>query len=138
MVMRRMILAYRSLHRAHQQLLNKYKALSERERSSLRPAIAALEEQMDEMARKISEEAGKRYPAYDRIADELGIRGNASAMEALAELVVYLDPTRGFRRAANLAGCLSQPAGKRRVTVELLEGRYRGLRPPLTEYRLSS
>ncbi len=112
LVMRRMILAYRSLHRAHQQLLNKYKAISERERSSLRPAIAALEEQMDEMAKNIADEAGRRYPAYDRIADELGIRGNACAMEALAELVVYLDPTRGFRRAANLAGLFKPARGK--------------------------
>jgi hypothetical protein len=51
LVMRRMILAYRSLMKTHQQLLNKFKALSEAERNVLRPAITAIEEQMDEMAR---------------------------------------------------------------------------------------
>jgi hypothetical protein len=46
-----MILAYRSLMKTHQQLINKYRALSEAERNVLRPAITAIEEQMDEMAR---------------------------------------------------------------------------------------
>jgi hypothetical protein len=36
LVSRRMILAYRSLLKTHQQLLNKYKALSEAEREVLR------------------------------------------------------------------------------------------------------
>jgi hypothetical protein len=39
LVMRRMILAYRSLLRSHQQLLNKYRALSEVEKVVLKPAI---------------------------------------------------------------------------------------------------
>jgi hypothetical protein len=39
LVLRRMILAYRSLLRSHQQLLNKYRALSEVEKVVLKPAI---------------------------------------------------------------------------------------------------
>jgi hypothetical protein len=49
-----MILAYRSLLKTHQQLLNKYKALSEAEREVLKPAISSIEKQMVEMAKKNS------------------------------------------------------------------------------------
>jgi hypothetical protein len=43
LVLRRMILAYRSLSKTHQQLLNKYRALSEAEREVLKPAISSIE-----------------------------------------------------------------------------------------------
>jgi hypothetical protein len=76
LVLRRMILAHRSLLKTHQQLLNKYKALSEAEREVLRQVIKSLEVQMEEVARMIVGEAGKRYQAYNRLVDELGIRGN--------------------------------------------------------------
>jgi hypothetical protein len=36
--------------------------------------------------------------------DELGVGGNFVAMEALAELITYLDPSRGFRKTRNLLG----------------------------------
>jgi hypothetical protein len=49
--MRRMILVYRSLMETHQQLLNKYRALSEAEREVLKPAISSIEKQMVEMAK---------------------------------------------------------------------------------------
>jgi hypothetical protein len=38
-----------------------------------------------------------------------------SAMEALAELVVYLDPTKGFRKTANLLGLFKSIHGKRKL-----------------------
>jgi hypothetical protein len=38
--------------KTHQQLLNKYKALSEAEREVLKPAISSMEKQMVEMAKK--------------------------------------------------------------------------------------
>jgi hypothetical protein len=62
-----MILAYRSLLKTHQQLLNKAKALSESERVMLKPAISSIEKQMLEMAGMIAEKAGKRYPAYSML-----------------------------------------------------------------------
>jgi hypothetical protein len=71
LVMRRMILAHRSLSKTHQQLLNKYKALSEAEKEVLRLVIKSLEVQMEEMARMIAEETGKRYPVYNRLVGEL-------------------------------------------------------------------
>jgi hypothetical protein len=74
LVMRRMILAHRILSKTHQQLLNKYKALSEAEREVLKPAISSIEKQMGEMAKKITEEAGKRYPAYNMLLEGAGDR----------------------------------------------------------------
>jgi hypothetical protein len=43
LVMRRMILAHRSLSKTHQQLMNKYRALSDVEREVLKPAISSIE-----------------------------------------------------------------------------------------------
>jgi len=45
LVMRRMILAYRSLMETYIRLVNKAKALSESERVTLRPAISSIEKQ---------------------------------------------------------------------------------------------
>jgi hypothetical protein len=91
LVMRRMILAHRSLSKTHQQLMNKYKALSEAEREVLKPAISSIEKQMEEMAGMIAEEAGKRYPAYNVILEGLGINDGLAGREALAELLTYAD-----------------------------------------------
>jgi len=101
LVMRRMILAYRSLLKTRQQLVNKAKALSERERVMLKPAISSIEKQMLEMARQIAEEAGKRYPAYNRLVEALGV-SDPSALEALAE--VLLPEWRSWRRIRNYFG----------------------------------
>jgi hypothetical protein len=115
LVMRRTILAYRSLLKTHLQLINKYKALSEVERNILRPAINSLEEQMDTLARQITVEAGRRYSAYNRLVDELGIGGNISAMEALAELIVYLEPSKGWRKTRNLVGLFKPIRGRKKI-----------------------
>ena len=115
LVMRRMILAYRSLMRTHQQLTNKFKALSEAERNVLRPAITIIEEQMDEMSRQIAIEASRRYPAYNRLVDELGIGGRIDAMEALAELIVYLEPSKGWRKTRNLVGLFKPIRGRKKI-----------------------
>ncbi|MDT7878663.1 MAG: hypothetical protein RQ862_08930 [Candidatus Caldarchaeales archaeon] len=45
--------------------------------------------------------------------DELGVGGNFVAMEALAELITYLDPSKGFRKTSNLLG-LFKPIRERR------------------------
>jgi transposase len=60
-------------------------------------------EQMDAMEEEIAEEAGKRYPSYNIIVDELDIRGNAKAMEALAEVFVYTH-WRSWRMIRNYFG----------------------------------
>ena len=103
LVMRRMILAYRSLMKTYIQLVNKAKALSERERITLKPAISSIERQMLEMVRMIVGEAGKRYQAYDRLVGLLGIDGNPSVLEALAEGLV-LPEWASWRRTKNYFG----------------------------------
>jgi hypothetical protein len=59
LVLRRMILAYRSLLKTHQQLANKAKSLSESERITLKPVISSIEKQLGEMAGMIAEGLGK-------------------------------------------------------------------------------
>jgi hypothetical protein len=101
LVMRRMILAHRSLMKTHQQLMNKYKALSEVERVMLKPATSSIEKQLGEMARMIAVEAGKRYPTYNVLVEALGV-SDPSALEALAE--VLLPEWRSWRRIRNFFG----------------------------------
>jgi hypothetical protein len=101
LVMRRMILAHRILSKTHQQLLNKYRVLSDAEREVLKPAISSIEKQLVEMARMIAVEAGKRYPAYNRLVEALGV-SDSSALEALAE--VLLPEWRSWRRIRNFFG----------------------------------
>jgi hypothetical protein len=103
LVMRRMILAYRSLMKTYIQLVNKAKALSESERVTLKPAISSIEKQMMEMARQIAEEAGRRYPSYGRLVEVLGIGGRSSALEALAEVFTYAEWS-SWRRVRNYFG----------------------------------
>jgi hypothetical protein len=115
LIMRRLISLHRSLIKTHQQLENKRKAASEDKGNILKPAIKVLEEQMNEMAKKIAEEASRRYPTYNKLVEELGIDGNTTAMEALAELVVYLDPTKGFRKTVNLLGLFKPVRGRKKI-----------------------
>jgi hypothetical protein len=101
--------------KTHQQLENKRKAVSEDERNILKTAIKALEEQRDEMAKQIAEEAGRRYPAYKRLVEELGIDGNTTAMEALAELMPYLEYPMGYIKLCNLLGLFKPIRGKKKI-----------------------
>jgi hypothetical protein len=115
LVLRRMILAYRSLLKTHQQLVNKAKSLSESERITLKPVISSIEKQLGEMAGMIAEEAGKSYPAYNRLVGEMDICGNIKAQEALAELIAYLDPFKGFRKTSNILGLFKPIRGGRKI-----------------------
>jgi hypothetical protein len=67
---------------------------------------------MEEMARMIAEEAGKRYPAYNRLVDGLGIRGN---IKALAELIPYLGQPMGLRKMINLLGLFRPVRGRKKI-----------------------
>ncbi len=100
LIMRRMIAAFRSLLKTHQRLLNMSKAVSEMERRILREEIRFNEERMRKLAEIIAEEAERRYPYYKTIADILGITGDNHVMarEALAELLTYVDFSRGFMK----------------------------------------
>jgi len=89
--------------------------LSEAEKEALKPVISSIEKQMGTLARMIALEAGKSYPAYNRLVDELGIRGNIKALEALAELITYIDPSKGFRKTRNLLGLFKPIRGGRKM-----------------------
>jgi hypothetical protein len=98
-----MILAYRSLLKTHQQLVSKAKSLSESGRITLKPVIPSIEKQLGEMAGMIVGEAGKMYPVYNRLVELLGIDGNPSVLEALAEVLV-LPEWASWRRTKNYFG----------------------------------
>jgi hypothetical protein len=70
----------------------------------MKPAIKALENQMDEIAKKIAEEAGRRYQAYNKLVEVLGIDGSLQAMEALAELMTYMDTNHSWTKIRNYLG----------------------------------
>jgi hypothetical protein len=99
LIMRRLFSAYRGMLRMHQRLLNIGKATE----IGFKQTIKSLEEEMDKMASKIAEEAGRRYPAYNKVVEVLGIRGNPSALAALAELLIYPE-WRSWRRTRNYFG----------------------------------
>jgi hypothetical protein len=115
LIMRRLVSAYRSLLKTHQQLENKRKAVSEDERNILKTAIKSLEEQMIVMASKIVQEAGRRYPAYNKMVGELEIGNNVSAMEALAELIPYLEYPMGYIKFCNLLGLFKPIRGRKKI-----------------------
>jgi hypothetical protein len=60
-------------------------------------------------------EAGRRYPAYNRLVDGLGICGNVKAEEALAELMPYIDQPMGLRKMINLLGLFKPIHGKKKI-----------------------
>jgi len=143
LVMRRMVVTYRSLMGTYQQFMNKYRAVSEEERRVLRPVVKALEQQMDELAKKIVDEAGKRYPAYNRLVEELKLHDSLTGREALAEIIVYIDPSKRFRKTANLVGLFKPVRGKKKIydgrlrqALQRLTASANGVRPDQLTARL--
>ncbi len=120
---RRLIVVYRTLLKTHQQLLNRHKALPDH---SLKPLIEIIERQMGEVAAKIAEEAGRRFQAYNKLVEELGIRDSPAAMEAVAELVAYIDfansPLRGLKK---LLGLYKPVRSRRKRHSRLYNGQLR-------------
>jgi hypothetical protein len=127
LIMRRLISAYRGMLRTHQRLLNIGKATE----TGFKSTIRSLEEELDVMAVRIADEAGRRYPAYNRLVDELEIIGNVKAMEALVELIVYLDPDKGFRKTSDYLGLYKPIRGRKKI----YDGRLRQALQRLTASR---
>jgi len=98
--------------------------LSEAEKVVLKPAISSIEKQLEEMAKKIDEEAGRRLPAYNVILEGLGINDGLAGREALAELLTYTDfvnsSLRGLKR---LLGLYKPIKSSRREYWRLYDGR---------------
>jgi hypothetical protein len=100
--------------------------LSEAEKGVLRPAISSIEKQMEEMARMIAEEAGKRYPAYNMLLKGLGIDGSLAGREALAELLTYADfVDSSLRGLKKLLGLYKPTSSSRTDYWKLYDGKLR-------------
>ncbi|MEM4375070.1 MAG: hypothetical protein QXI97_08790 [Nitrososphaerota archaeon] len=106
LIMRRLVSDYRGLLKSHQTLVNRMRASSGAGRELMKTAIKSLEEQMKAMANIIAEEAGKRIPAYNKVVEALEIDGenHLAAREALAELMTYVDFTKGVRKVKDFVG----------------------------------
>ena len=63
--------------------------MSDAERVVLKPAVSSMEKQLEEVARMIAGEAGKRYLAYNGLVEVLGVGGRSSALESLVEVFTY-------------------------------------------------
>ncbi|MEM4416745.1 MAG: hypothetical protein QXD32_01655, partial [Nitrososphaerota archaeon] len=75
-------------------------------RENLRNVLQATEMEKTRLARKIAEEAEKRYPTFKTLAEELGITGDNHVLtrRALAELMTYVDFNRSFTKVRNYVG----------------------------------
>ncbi|MEM4316422.1 MAG: hypothetical protein QXT66_08780 [Nitrososphaerota archaeon] len=106
LVLRRLVSGYRGLVKSHVSLMNRMKALSGVGREVLKDVVKSLEEQMEAMASMIVSEAGKRIPAYNDVVKALGIEGDGYllAREALAELMTYIDFSKGVRKVKDYLG----------------------------------
>jgi len=104
--MRRLISTYRSIERTKQQLENQLKAASPVAQESLRRLVRQAQMEKGMLAEVIVEEARRRYPYFDYIAEELGISGEGHLMarEALAELLTYVDFRKPFAKVRAYLG----------------------------------
>ncbi|MEM1953402.1 MAG: hypothetical protein QW299_08765, partial [Candidatus Caldarchaeum sp.] len=106
LVMRRLTTAYRSLLRIHASILNRAKALQDVEKMILMESAKAAEGSMRELASLIVAEAARRYPLFNKVAEELGITGDNHlfAREALAEIISYVERSTSYRRLREFFG----------------------------------
>ncbi|MEM4306652.1 MAG: hypothetical protein QXD61_11865 [Candidatus Caldarchaeum sp.] len=106
LVMRRLSTAFRSLLRMHANILNRAKALQDAEKMVLMKSAKVVEESMCELSLLIVAEAERRYPQFNKVVEELGITGDNHlfAREALAEVMMYVNMSRGYRRLTKFFG----------------------------------
>ncbi|GBC71582.1 hypothetical protein HRbin02_01367 [Candidatus Calditenuaceae archaeon HR02] len=95
-----MTAAYRALLMSRRRLESMSKALNQSDRIYLKNTIEQLDTDIDRLAERIVEEARKRYPQFDGMAESFGITGenDTKAQEALAELLTYVDFSKSFQR----------------------------------------
>jgi hypothetical protein len=104
LAMRQLISDYRRLERDKQRLENQSKDAFNKD--SFKRLIDHIEEEQKTVAIPIIEEAEKRLPLFRIIAEELGITGDnhVLAREALAEVLMYIDPRWSWRKTVNFFG----------------------------------
>ncbi|GBC70919.1 hypothetical protein HRbin02_00692 [Candidatus Calditenuaceae archaeon HR02] len=86
LIMRRKVSVFRCMDRINRRLGNQVRAASQTEQESLRRLLRQVEEEKEMLAKLVSEEAGKIYPIFKEIAEELGITGDNITMYWLGRL----------------------------------------------------
>ncbi|GBC71866.1 hypothetical protein HRbin02_01655 [Candidatus Calditenuaceae archaeon HR02] len=114
LVMRRVVSTFHSLQRTLQQYQNRVSAASEDEREDIQDLIRVTEVKIERLARRIIEEAGKRYPAYNTIIEALGISDNNHLMgrESLAELMIHLSRSTSYHGLRRFLGLFKARKGR--------------------------
>ncbi|MEM4494345.1 MAG: hypothetical protein QXE96_00905 [Candidatus Caldarchaeum sp.] len=106
LIMRQLLSSFRSVEKNKRRLENQLKAASQATKESLKRLVDHAEEEKLTIARQITEEAGRRYPAYNTLVEKLKISGenHLLAKEALAEILIYVTPNWGLRKTTNFFG----------------------------------
>jgi len=114
LVMRRKISAYRGLLKDRQSKLKRMKNLSDDEKEVYGETLVGEDMAIEKMAQLVVDEARKRIPYFGKIAEVLGINGDnhLKALEALAELMTYIDFSKGFNRVCRYVGLFK---GKKKI-----------------------
>ncbi|BAJ50974.1 hypothetical protein CSUB_C1122 [Candidatus Caldarchaeum subterraneum] len=116
LIMREKASTFRSLQRTLQQYKNRLEAASEDEREDLLDMVKITEKKLHRQAKRIVEEAERRYPVYSILVDELRIYGDNHLLsqEALAEIMMYVNPRWGWRKTANFFGLFKNTNKKKK------------------------
>lgn len=114
LVLRRVISSYRGLHKAQQRLTNVMKALDDDSGDLGKETVKFLENQKKDIAIIIVDETSKRIPAYTKAVEALAITGDnyLLAREALAELMTYVDFSKGIRKNLDYLGLYKTDGNK--------------------------
>jgi hypothetical protein len=67
------------------------------------------------MAQLVVNEARKRITYFDRVAEVLNGDSHLKALEALAELMTYIDFSKGFNRVCRYIGLFRAEKGKKKI-----------------------
>ncbi|BAJ49988.1 hypothetical protein CSUB_C0125 [Candidatus Caldarchaeum subterraneum] len=116
LIMRKKASTFRSLQKTLEQYKNRLEAASGDEREDLLDMVKITEKKLHRQAKRIVEEAERRYPAYSILVDELGISGENHILtqEALAEIMMYVDPRWGLRKTLNFFGLFKNTNKKKK------------------------
>ncbi|MEM2042900.1 MAG: hypothetical protein QW410_06090 [Nitrososphaerota archaeon] len=113
LVIRRMASTLRCLMRTLQDYENRLQSISDDEREDLEDLIKTTKKKIERQAKRIVEEARKRYPVYDEVVEELGITDENHLMgrEALAELMPYIGRFTSYHKLRRFLGLFNGSKG---------------------------
>jgi len=117
LVLRRKISAYRGLLKDRESTIQRMRSLSNDEKWVYQEAVDDLDRQIEQMAQLVIDEARKRITYFDMVAEALGINGDnhVKALEALAELLTYIDFSKGINKICRYVGLFKAEKGKKKI-----------------------